>query len=208
MINPSAGASTRSSSQPSFNGTFDERSIQGFPTCVGPFVDTGDVRRGQDRAGVLAARARLRRDPAGEAPRAGAGRRRRPHVAIRRQPRHRDVGVPGRCAAGPVRRDASTLPGGRLPGARQVRLPQRRGRRAGPAGTSTAGRSSACTRTRPPTWSGRRGHRRAGGRATRTGRARRHRRDRRQRALGRRAPGRRPGRRRRRGWSAAASHAC
>ena len=73
-------------------------------------------------------------------------------AALRRQPRHRDAGVPRRRAAEPVRRDARAVPGGRLPGAGQVRLPQRRRRRAGPARRCSAAPSSACTRTRPPTW--------------------------------------------------------
>ena len=47
------------------------------------------------------------------------------------QPRHRDAGLPRRRAAEPVRRDARAVPGGRLPGAGEVRLPQRRRRRAG-----------------------------------------------------------------------------
>ena len=170
-------------------------------------------RRGEARAGrrarVLAARARLRGDPAGHAARAGAGRRGGAHLAVRRQPRHRDAGVPGRCAAGPVRRDAGAVPGGGLPGAGQVRLPQRRRRRAGAAG---AARPDGLLPVPAPDrlrGAGRCRDRRAGGRATRTCRARGHRRDRRQRPVGRRAaasatgsPSSAPG------WSAAASHAC
>ena len=49
-----------------------------------------------------------------------------------RQPRHRDAGVPGRSAAEPARHDARAVPGGRVPGPGQVRVPQRRGRRGRP----------------------------------------------------------------------------
>ncbi len=65
-------------------------------------------------------------------PAARPGRRAGPHPVLRRQPRHRDAGVPRRRAAEPVRRDAGAVPGGRLPRAGQVRLPQRRRRRGGP----------------------------------------------------------------------------
>ncbi len=104
------------------------------------------------RARVLAARARHRRDPAGAAARARPGRRPRAHAALRHQPRHRDAGVPRRRPGEPVRSDAGAVPGRRLPGAGQVRLPQRRRRRARAAGTASAAPFSASTRTRPPTW--------------------------------------------------------
>ena len=108
------------------------------------------------------------------------------------------LGVPGRCAAGPVRRDAGAIPGGGLPGAGQVRLPQRRRRGAGTAG---AARPHGLLPVPAPDrlrGAGRRRDRRARGRATRSCRARGHRRDRRQRPVGRRATARRPGHRRRR----------
>ena len=50
-------------------------------------------------------------------------RRGGPHAAVRRQPRHRDAGVPGRCAREPVRGDARAVPGRGLPGTGQVRVP-------------------------------------------------------------------------------------
>ena len=92
-------------------------------------------------------------------------------------------------------RDAGAAPGGRLPRAGEVRLPQRRRRRGRARRRCSAAPSSACTRTRrrtscrPPTspWCPT-ASRRPGG-------AGRHRRDRGQRALGRGADGRRPGRR-------------
>ena len=143
-------------------------------------------------------RAGLWRDPAGDAARAGAGRRRGAHLAVRRQPRHRDAGVPGRRAARPARRDAGTFPGGGLSRAGQVRLPQRRRRRAV---ARRAARPDGLLPLPAPDrlrGAGRCRDGRAGGRAARTRRARRHRRDCRQRAVGRRTPGRRPGRRRRR----------
>ena len=81
---------------------------------------------------AVAARAFWLREPgAGEiracrAARAGARRGAGAHAALGRQPRHRDAGLPRRCAAEPVRRHAGAVPGGRLPGPGQVRLPQRR----------------------------------------------------------------------------------
>ena len=48
-------------------------------------------------------------------------------------------------------RDARAVPGGRLPRAGEVRLPQRRRRRAGPGRSCSGAPSSASTRTRPPT---------------------------------------------------------
>ncbi len=186
------------------------RDVQEDATCPSPAAEPprvdraghARVRQGEARAGrrarVLAARARLRGDPAGHAARAGAGRRGGAHPAVRRQPRHRDAGVPGRRAAGPVRRDAGAVPGGGLPGAGQVRLPQRRRRRAGTAG---AARPHGLLPVPAPDrlrGAGRRRDRRARGRAARARRARRHRRDRRQRPVGRRAAARRPGHRRRR----------
>ena len=164
------------------------------------------------RAGprVLAARAGRGRDPPGAAARAGAGRGPGPHPALRGQPGHRDAGLPRRGAAEPVRRDARAVPGGRLPGAGEVRLPQRR-RRRGRVRPSCVGRTVFClyphqTAYVVPAAAVTVGARR---RAARARRARRHRRDRGQRAVGRRAAGRRPGHRRRaRAWSAAASPGC
>ena len=99
---------------------------------------------------------------------------------------------------GQYARDARAVPGGRLPRAGQVRLPQRRRRRAGPAG---AARPHGLLPVPAPDGlrgAGRRRDRRARRRAARARGARRHRRDRRQRPVGRRAAGRRPRRRRRR----------
>ena len=70
--------------------------------------------------------------------RARARRRARPHAALRDQPGHRVAGLPRRGAVQPVRRDARAVPGGRLPGAGEVRLPQRRRGRAGPADAARA----------------------------------------------------------------------
>ncbi len=49
-----------------------------------------------------------------------------------RQPRHRGAGLRRPRAGEPARRDAGAVPGGRLPGTGEVRLPQRRRRRGGP----------------------------------------------------------------------------
>ena len=102
------------------------------------------ARRSPDRTCVLVASAGLWRDPSGRAPRTGSGRRCRAHRTVgdqprhpdARVPRHRDARVPRRRAAGPAREDAGAVPGGGLPGAGQVRLPERRrrgGRAARPA---------------------------------------------------------------------------
>ena len=115
-------------------------------------------------------------------------------------------GVP----AEPVRRDAGAVPGGRLPGPGEVRLPQRRRRRAR-ARRSCAGRTVFCLYPHQTAYvvPAGRGHRRARRRARRARGAGRHRRDRGQRAVGRRArwsatgsPSSAPG------WSAAASPGC
>ena len=84
-------------------------------------------------------------------PRPGPGRGAGAHRCVRGQPRHRDAGLPRRGAAEPARRDARAVPGGRLPRAGEVRLPQRRRRRAGPGRRCRAAPSSASTRTRPRT---------------------------------------------------------
>ena len=115
-----------------------------------------------------------------------------------RQPRHRGAGVPRAGPGRSVRRDARAVPGGRLPGPGEVRLPQRRRRRAGAA---CAARSHGVLPVPAPDVvrrPGRRGDRRARRRTGRAGGARRHRRDGGQRRLGRRHAARRPGRRRRR----------
>ena len=94
--------------------------------------------------------------------------------------------------------DAGAVSGGGLPGPGQVRLPQRRRRGAGTAG---AARPHGLLPVPAPDrlrGAGRRGDRRARGRAARSRRARRHGRDRGQRPVGRRATARRPGHRRRR----------
>ena len=57
----------------------------------------------------------------------------------------------GRVPADQYATDARPVPGGRLPGPGQVRLPQRRGRRGGARRRCAGGPSSACTRTRPRT---------------------------------------------------------
>ena len=109
----------------------------------------------------------------------------------------------------PARRDARAVPGGRLPGSGEVRLPQRRA-------SSSTGRRAARAHGLLPLpapdrlrRAGRRGDRRPRRRAAGAGGAGGHRRDRGQRAVGRRAAGRRPGhRRRRRDGRAAASRAC
>ena len=143
-------------------------------------------------------------------PEPGPGRGAGAHAALRREPRHRDAGLPRRRA-----RRASTPRCGR------------RSRRAtSRVRSSTATSTSASSRTGPPTLAGRtvfclyphqtrlrragrRGDVGARRRAAGPRRARRHGRDRRQRPVGRRAAGRRPGhRRRRRAWSAAASRGC
>ena len=139
-----------------------------------------------------------RRDPAGHAARAGAGRRHGAHPAVGRQPRNRDVGVPRRGAGGPVRRNAGAVPGGGLPGAGQVRLPQCR---SCGGGAAEAARPHGLLPVPAPDClrgAGRRGGRRARGRSARPCCARGHRRDRRQRPLGRPTTARRPGHRRRR----------
>ena len=69
------------------------------------------------------------------------------------EPRHRDPGLPRRGAGEPARGDAGAVPGGRVPRAGEVRLPQRRRRGAGPPALRRAAPSSASTRTRPATWS-------------------------------------------------------
>src|SRR3954447_10433620 len=61
---------------------------------------------------VLGARTRGGRDPAGGPGDAGPGRRRRPHAALRDQPRDRDAGVPRSRPGEPVRGDAGAVPGG------------------------------------------------------------------------------------------------
>ncbi len=132
-------------------------------------------------------------------PEPGRGRGDGAHPALRRQPRHRDVGVPGRRAARPVRRHAGAISGGGLPGPGQVRLPQRRrgGARDRP---ELRGRTVFCLYPHQTAYvvPAARGDRRARGRATRSCRSRGHGRDRRQRPVGRRAAARRPGHRRRR----------
>ena len=163
-------------------------------------------------ARVLAARARVSaRSGRRPLPEPGAGRGPGAHAALRRQPRHRDAGLPRRRAGEPVRRDAGAVPGGRLPGPGEVRLPQRR-RRRGRARPTLLGRTVFCLLPAPD------GVRRArptavavvpDGVPAGAGGARRHRRDRRQRAVGRRAaasatgsPSSAPA------WSAAASPGC
>ncbi len=89
---------------------------------------------GRRRTRLLAARARRRRAPARTPAAAGPGRGARAHAAIWGEQGHRDTRVPRWRPAQPVRGDARALPGGRLPGAGQVRLPQRRRGRAGAAG--------------------------------------------------------------------------
>ena len=162
-------------------------------------------------ARVLAARARRGRDPAGALPAPGAGRGARAHPALRASaaaPRRWSSAA--RCPPDQYARDAGAVPGGRLPGPGEVRLPQRRRRRGG-AGRPASGRTVFClyphqTRYVVPAEAVVVG---AGRRAARAGRARRHGRDRRQRALGRRArwsatgsPSSAPA------WSAAASPGC
>ncbi len=107
--------------------------VRRHPGSSGARRRRGEGDCGGRRARVLAARARRRRDPARARAGPGRGRGPGPHAAHRRQPRHRDAGLPRRRPDGPVRRDAGAVPGGRLPGTGQVRLPQRRRRRAGPA---------------------------------------------------------------------------
>ena len=151
-----------------------------------------------------------RRDPGRAAARARPGRGAGPHPVLRGQPGHRDAGLPRRGAGEPVRRDARAVPGGRLPGPGEVRLPQRRRGRAGPGRRCSGAPCSASTRTRPAT-----SCRPSAvtpvpdGVPAGAGGAGRHGGDRGERAVGRRAAGRRPGRRgRRRAWSAAASPRC
>ena len=119
---------------------------------AGPLLRfTRDHARGpmpQRGAGVLVARARRGRDPACPAPDAATGRGARPHAPLRHQPGHRDAGLRRAGPARPVRRHAGTLPGGRLPGAGEVRLPQRGCRGARSRRSCWAVPSSACTPTR------------------------------------------------------------
>ena len=98
---------------------------------------------------------------------------------------------------------------GRVPGARRVRLPQRRARwRTGPRRWS-GGPCSVSPRTDPVRRAGRRGDRGPGRRARGPRRARRHRRDRGQRPVGRRSRWSATGSRwSAAGWSAAASPRC
>ena len=121
-------------------------------------------------------------------------------AALGGQPRHGDAGLPRRVSREPARRHAGAVPGGRLPGPGEVRLPQRRRRRAR-AGRGLVGRTVFCLHphqtayvvpaaavTVVPD-----GVPRGPGGAGRDGR------DRRQRAVGRPPAARRPGRGGRRG---------
>ncbi len=122
-------------------------------------------------------------------PRRGGG----PDPAVGGQQGHRGPGLRRARPGQPVRRAARALPGRRLPGAGEVRLPQR-GRGGGrPARAARAHRVLPAS---PPDGVRRarlRGDRRTRGRAGGAGRARRHRRDGRERAVGRRAADRGPG---------------
>ena len=106
-----------------------------------------------EAACVLAARARARAR-SGRSPLPAPGP---DEVLVRTlfsggQPGHRDPRLPRRGAAGPVRDDARAVPGGRVPGAGEVRLPQRRRGRPRVRPSCSAGPCSASTRTRPRTW--------------------------------------------------------
>ena len=159
--------------------------------------DGGDVDRRGRRASVLAARARRRGDPAGDAPQARAGRRDGAHPAVRRQPGHRNARVPRWRAAVAVRHDAGAVPRGRLSRPGQVRLPQRRLGRAGTGRVARPDRVLSLPAPNRLCRAGRRGDGRARGGAAGTRRARGDGRDRRQRPLGRGAAARRPDHRRR-----------
>ena len=117
--------------------------------CDQQYGDQRPSRFSRDRGGrgLLGARAGPRRAARRAAARAGPGRGAGPHAALRREPGHRVAGLPRRGAGQPARPDARPVPGGRLPGSGEVRLPQRRRRRGGPPALS-GGPSSACTRTR------------------------------------------------------------
>ena len=142
-------------------------------------------------------------------PEPGPGRGPGAHAALRRQPRHRDAGLRRPRAGEPARPDAGAVPGGRLPGPGEVRLPQRRRGRGGARRRCAAGPCSASTRTRPPTWSRPRRDRGARRRARGPRGAGRHGRDRGQRAVGRPARWSATGSRwSARAWSAAASPGC
>ena len=109
-------------------------------------------RDGDRGTRVLGARARRRRDPPGRARRPRPRRGARPHARLGRQPRHRGAGLRRSGPGEPARRDARALPGGRLPGTGEVRLPQRRASSRRDPPTCAAARCSACTRTRRATW--------------------------------------------------------
>src|SRR5689334_20224812 len=79
-------------------------------------------------------------DPSGGGARSRPGRGAGADRVLRCQPGHGDAGVPGSGAGQPVRRDAGPLSGGRLPGAGEVRLPQRGNGTGWPAGVVGADR--------------------------------------------------------------------
>ena len=78
-------------------------------------------------------------------------RRARPRTLQRHQPRHRSARLPRRGAARRVRAHARAVPGGRVPGAGQVRLQQRRRRRGRSRRRCAGAASSASIRTRRAT---------------------------------------------------------
>ena len=82
---------------------------------------------------VLDCRAGTRRDSRRDAAGAGGGRGRRPRAVQRHQPRHRGAGVSGPRAGERARADARAVSGRRVSRAGEVRLRQRRHRRARPA---------------------------------------------------------------------------
>ena len=169
-------------------------------------ADTRGERDGGAGQGVLAAGARRGGDPAGR--RAGPGTRRGPraHPALGGEPRHRDARLPRRRA-----RPTSTTRCGRR--SRRATSPARSSTATSTSGSWRAGRptwsvarSSASTRTRRPTWCPRSAVTVVPDDVPAApGGARGHRGDGRQRAVGRRAAGGRPGRRRGGGHGRAAA---
>ena len=107
---------------------------------LGSARSRGEVRDGEPRGvRLLGARTRRGRDPAGDAARAGPRRGAGPEPAT-----PGSAGAPRRwssaatCPPSQYARDARAVSGGRLPRPGEVRLPQRRRRRAGPAGAARA----------------------------------------------------------------------